>query len=113
MRDRVGSVFVVFVCLCLTVRSQAPLSQLRESGSQSPVPFTAEYKQTVVQTKADGKSVSSHQIEINSNDSHGRRLFASTQVSTGITNYTIDDPVAGMRVVWNTRNRKAKVLNYA
>jgi hypothetical protein len=121
MHNRICSVCVSLCSLSLALSLQAQLVQTRGVGSQSPVhptsqpfvmvPFAAEYKVTTVRTKADGTSMSQEEIEGNTHDSHGRMSVASTQVSTGITYYRINDPVAGTRIDWNTANRTAILLN--
>jgi hypothetical protein len=117
-----GGILVLSVAIGSAAWSHAELVSGSEPRSQSPtpstgqphfaLPYTAEYKQTNVQTKADGASFSNEQIEISARDSHDRRSHIWTQIESGITGYQVEDPVAGDRIVWNTLNRQAKLLKY-
>lgn len=74
-------------------------------------PYTEEFRNTTVQTRADGStSTQQQEDQLFAVDSQGRSLLATTQLTNGFSDSTVDDPVAGTRTVWNTRNKQVKIL---
>jgi hypothetical protein len=75
--------------------------------------YTAEFKETRVQTLANGTTITRETSTTEARDSQGRSVSISTQQRDGqasFTNVHIDDPVAGTRVDWNSQAKKVTVV---
>lgn len=75
-------------------------------------PYTVELRITTLRTHADGTNDVQENDEIMAQDSQGRSLFANTNLKTGFSAYTVNDPVSGVRILWNTQNTQAKMLKF-
>lgn len=73
-------------------------------------PYTITSRVTTVRTRADGKAVTSEEILTDAHDSRGRSLFVDLHPESNQASYTLDDPIAGTKTLWETSNRQAKVL---
>jgi hypothetical protein len=77
------------------------------------VPFSTEIEVATVQELKDGTTIKTEDLQVTAQDSQGRHLFSDTNAASGMSEYTVEDPQAGTRTVWNTKNNHARVLEYA
>jgi hypothetical protein len=108
------------ICGMLALVASLALAALGQRAQEPPSPnkpvrykdqpFTAEFRVTTVVTQADGTADTSEEIRLQERDSQRRWLFKSTDVASGITHSTVNDPVAGTQTVWNSVNKLAKLL---
>jgi hypothetical protein len=77
------------------------------------LPFTAEFKATMVQVLASGATISTESTRTQARDGQGRYYEANTGMPQGgrpqITNFHISDPVAGTETRWDSQRKKATV----
>jgi hypothetical protein len=59
---------------------------------------------------ADRSTRTQETTEVTATDSEGRSLFATTSGIGGYIGSMLEDPVAGTRIVWNSENMQAKIL---
>jgi hypothetical protein len=103
----------------------APLSGII-SAAQEPapanehhaIPFTSEYRITEVKTLANGTRITRERIEVNSIDSQGRTMSATTVLPTtddGKPHTTVEvtDPIAETTTHWDTRWTRAHIRKKA
>ena len=76
------------------------------------LPVARQSTLTYTQTSADGTRTSEQTVNIMVNDSQGRSLTANTVLRSGITTNSVDDPVAGMLIAWDSSGKLAKELKY-
>lgn len=84
---------------------------------RKPMPYTAEFKTTTVQTLADGTTITRVATETQARDSEGRSMTSRTQSPFGegqpsFTFGNANDPVAGTTTNWNSQTRKATVVQF-
>jgi len=61
----------------------------------------------------DGTTTSrAETIQFTAEDSQRRMFFSETQLATGRRSFSIDDPIAGEKIIWNTNFPIAKMLKY-
>jgi hypothetical protein len=75
--------------------------------------YTAEFKDTRVQTLANGTTITREISTTQAKDSQGRFFTATTQQRDGqasITRSHVDDPVAGTSTDWDSQGKKATVV---
>jgi hypothetical protein len=76
------------------------------------LPLTTQSTYTYIQTSPDGKSTTQKEENVRVNDSQGRQATTNTVLNSGVTIYTADDPLAGMRYAWSSSTKLAKALKY-
>jgi hypothetical protein len=87
-------------------------------GNPAPaprLPYTAEYKNTRVQTLANGSTITHESTEVVALDSQGRRMTSTTNIplsgdQTQRTMVTVFDPVARTNSNWTVPGKKATVM---
>lgn len=114
LRGQVSSVFVIALfAQSLHGRSQSPRHQPPPEVHYLETPFIQEGTNTSTGVNADGtprRPVVSTRLSMM--DSQGRRLFSDTLISSGRRTFQVDDPIAGVEIVWNTSVPIAKVFKY-
>jgi hypothetical protein len=77
------------------------------------LPFTAEFKTTVVQILASGATISTESTRTQARDGEGRYYDANTSMPRDgrpqITSFHISDPIAGTETRWDSQRKKATV----
>jgi hypothetical protein len=77
------------------------------------LPFTAEFKTTVVQLLASGATISTETTRTQARDGQGRHYEADTAIPNDgrpqMTNFQVLDPVAGTETRWDSQWKKATV----
>jgi len=104
---------VVLFLLAPHVRGQvtAPTAS-GDSAQGALLPYTAEFKSTIVRKLPDGGSVTTESTEIAAVDSKGRRMHSSTtkgQQST--TEVYVADPVTHTLSYWTVPGAKAQIMD--
>lgn len=80
-----------------------------------PVPYTAQFKTTRIQTLANGTTITRVTTSTDARDTE-RRSYSSNTIQQSlpggplITNVHIQDPVAGTETNWNSLTKKAQVI---
>jgi len=87
----------------------------RASKPVTPIPaYTAEFKTVHVRTLANGTTITTETTEVRARDSQGRNLMILTRTPLhGVTEFkngSIDDPVENTRIIWNSHDKKAKII---
>ncbi|MGA7686439.1 MAG: hypothetical protein WCC32_01390 [Terriglobales bacterium] len=82
--------------------------------THAKTPYTAEYTISIVQTLANGNTITRDDTEVKAIDSQGREMTATTTTRqskdhTPITNVYVIDPVARTITRWNSLDKKATV----
>jgi hypothetical protein len=82
--------------------------------THAKTPYTAEYAITIVQTLANGNTITRDDTEVKALDSQGREMTATTTTRlskdhTQITNVYVIDPVARTTTRWNSLDKRATV----
>src|SRR5208337_3392361 len=98
MRGSVCGVLALIAGLALPVFGQNNATRPKRS-KQPPVPYRAEFRNTIVRTLANGTTVTLESSEVLAGDSLGRTMSSSTDFSRGrdgelITRVVVRDPVA-------------------
>ena len=106
-----GFAALVTPALSPIAAGQSTLSKRPVSRRTAPVPFTAEFKNTRVQTLANGTTITRETTQ----ESEGRSLFVNTSTQQfgdhgPVTSAHIDDPVAGTRIDWNSTQKKVTIV---
>jgi hypothetical protein len=96
---------------CQSSNDKVPVPRTEPARSMS-IPYAVWIRSTTIQTKADGSAATQQSNDVTAQDSQGRRLMATTLEADGFGGFSVDDPVAGTRAVWNTENRQARVLTF-
>jgi hypothetical protein len=83
-------------------------------ATHAKTPYTAEYAITIVQTLANGNTITRDDTEVKALDSQGREMTATTTTRlskdhTPITNVYVIDPVARTITRWNSLDKRATV----
>ena len=77
------------------------------------LPFTAEFKTTVVQVLANGATISTESTRTQARDGQGRYYDANTLMPRDgrpqVTSFHISDPIAGTETRWDSQQKKATV----
>jgi hypothetical protein len=90
-------------------RTIAPEKHVRAAKA----PYTAHYTITIVQTLANGNTLTREHTEVEALDSQGRRMFARTFTSEGrqpVTHVSVHDPVAKTETYWKVPGKRATVI---
>jgi hypothetical protein len=118
------SINIAIVCavvagLALPVSAQAPRSRMTTvtMGNPAPaprLPYTAEYKNSRVQTLVNGTTITHESTELVALDSQGRRMYSTTTIpllenQTPITRVTVFDPVARTNSNWTVPGKNVTV----
>ena len=118
MRHPLCTTLVLCSSLGFALPSHAQLAAPAQTTLPAPpanalvLPVARQSTLTYTQTSADGKSTSQQQVNIFVNDSQGRSLTANTVLASGITTNSVDDPVAGMLIAWDSSGKLATELKY-
>jgi hypothetical protein len=75
--------------------------------------YTAEFKDTRVQTLANGTTITRETSSTQAKDAQGRFVTMTTQQRDGqafITNAHVDDPVAGTSTDWSSQSKRATIV---
>jgi hypothetical protein len=118
MRHQLCIALTLCACCGFALPSPAQISEPAQTTLPSPpdhsivLPLTTQSTYTDIRTSADGKSTTQQEVSVMINDSQGRQSIATTVLNSGITTYTVDDPVAGMRFAWNSSSKLAKALKF-
>jgi hypothetical protein len=83
-------------------------------ATHTRTPYTAQYTMTIVQTLANGNTITRDDTEVKALDSQGREMTATTTTRqskdhTAITNVSVIDPVARTITRWNSLDQRATV----
>jgi hypothetical protein len=92
-------------------RSATPAT---EHKAAPQIPYTAEYRATMVQTLSNGSTITRNHTEIRAVDSQGRIMLQTTVPhadETPIVHTIVTDPVAHTRTEWDSRSKKATVYS--
>lgn len=86
----------------------------QEKTKQPIMPYTAEYRDTIVRTLADGATITLESSSALANDSQGRTMssiteFPGNQDGEQITRVVVIDPVAGTQTTWTSPGARAIV----
>jgi len=87
------------------------------AASATPVPklpYTAEYKTTIIKTLADGSTVTSESSEVHALDSHGRGLgtyTTSTANGSKRTDFQTADPASHTLMFWSVPGTTGSVMH--
>jgi hypothetical protein len=77
------------------------------------LPFTAEFKTTLVQVLANGTTISTESTRTQARDGQGRYYDTNTLMLRDgrpqITNFHISDPIAGTETRWDSQRKKVTV----
>jgi hypothetical protein len=89
--------------------------QTRNPAHSAPVPYTAEFKITQVQTLANGTTITRESTRVQALDSQGRSIFVNTSTQqygdhAQVTSSHVDDPVSGTRTDWNSQQKKVTIV---
>jgi len=120
MRGRVCGVLAVIAALSLASPVLSQTSGVQTSGNQAapqkpqPEHYTAELRETSVNTLANGTTITRESISVIAKDSHGRSMMSDTVVGNlkdgkPVISYSVSDPVAGTFTTWNSPGTKAFV----
>jgi hypothetical protein len=118
MRHQLCSALALYGSLGCALPSHAQLTESAQTTLPRPpdhsimLPLTTQSTYTYIQTSPDGKSTRQKEENLTINDSQGRRSTANTVVTSGVTMYAVDDPVAGTRFVWSSSSKLAKALKF-
>ncbi len=108
----------------LVVAALVVLGACGEAGAQAQAPSigpsqkrytTTPYMTQVVQTfrtDKDGKTITTRMRNVRAEDSRGRHLFRWTNLDSGISSTTVEDPVKAEHRVWSPEVPVVKVLRY-
>jgi hypothetical protein len=104
--------------LALSASGQATHARTTASAAthvtHAKTPYTAEYAISIVQTLANGNTITRDDTEVKALDSQGREMTATTTTRlskdhTLVTNVYVIDPVARTITRWNSLEKRATV----
>jgi hypothetical protein len=86
------------------------------SPKHPQVPYTAEYRDTIVRTLANGTTITLESSMVMANDSQGRTMSSTTELSgyeggEQITRVIVTNPVAGTHTSWTSPGTRATVTS--
>lgn len=114
-RNRIPGVLTAAGLLFLVVRvgGQAARAAVADSSTQpAPLPYTAEFKSTVVRNLPSGGSVTTESTEIIAVDSRGRRMHSSTTAGQDPrTEVYVADPVGKTIEYWTVPGTTGQIVH--
>lgn len=76
-------------------------------------PSFAEFEEFSTSTAKNGKVITSKTRSVRAQDSQGRKFFEWTTLPSGLSHTQVEDPVAGVQMVWTSSFPVVKVLHNA